>query len=88
MLLSPTIAPPPSGLGVASFHPVTAMLETLELTIANQHPVGSTLITAENRLASSFFPEKVVVLRFQQRTALAIKSSVLARKTPSSIAVS
>ncbi len=72
MLLSPANAMQSNLLGLASFPPVTSILDSVSLARSTKQPAGSTLIVAENRLASSFFPEKAVVFQFQKRTTVSL----------------
>lgn len=53
----------------------------VEATKGNNKPaVGSTLVTAENRLASSFFPEKLVVVQFKPFNKTRVRSSIQIRR--------
>ena len=91
MLLSPAQAIQSNLLGISSFHPVTSVVESIALAGSIKEPAGATLIVAENRSASNFFPEKAVVLQFQKRTTVSLvrSSSTLARKAVySAVAVS
>jgi hypothetical protein len=91
MLLSPANAMQSNLLGLASFHPVHTIVDSVSLACSTKQPAGSTLIVAENRLASSFFPEKAVVFQFQKRTTVSLvrtSSTMTTRGFSSSVAAS
>ena len=89
MLLSPAKAIQSSLLEMVGFHPVHTIVDSVSLACSTKQPAGSTLIVAENRLASSFFPEKAVVFQFQKRTTVSLvrtSSTIKRRDLTSSIA--
>jgi hypothetical protein len=86
ILFSPPPVSQPTTWGTANGKPVTMLVEAITLVRSTKQPADSTLITAENRLASSFFPEKAMVLQFQKRTTVSlIKSSTLVSRAFSSV---
>jgi hypothetical protein len=63
---------------ILTFNTLPTLL--FEAVKGSKPAVGSTLITAENRLASSFFPAKSVVVQFKPLNKTRVKSSIQIRK--------